>query len=354
MATRKRSEPSGYWPLVGSDNQVVEGAEAAIGVDAGEEFVLTDKGGIVGGRKGGFKVALRARGSALGGGDGGRPVVALGWHPDVPDFRDRTTTRTSSRRRLAAAGMKLDRAWEARLPERHSNLQWCSPVEDQGQLGSCTAQAVVGLVEFMQRRAGIGHVDGSRLFVYKVARNLLGWTGDTGAFIRTVMKAVAAFGVPPEEYWPYDISKYEEEPTAFLYSFADNYKALKYTRIDATSLPRDAVLEEIKRVLASGLGVAFGFPVYASLSTAPDIPFPRANDVLRGGHAVLAVGYDNAHTLPDGTACPSLVIRNSWGTGWGVGGYGFLPYDYVTQRMARDFWTILKSEWIELDQFKQE
>jgi C1A family cysteine protease len=284
----------------------------------------------------------------------GRPVVALGWHPDLPDFRDKTSSDKSAQQSLERAARSYRQLAGANapraLPRKHENLQWCPPIEDQGALGSCTAQAVVGLIEFMQRRVG-QHVDGSRLFTYKVTRKLLGWSGDTGAYLRTAMKSVAAFGVPPEEYWPYDVAKYEEEPSAFLYSFAASYKALEYTRIDVPGAAPKATLEEIKRVVASGLGIVFGFSVYSSISNLPDIPVPRPRDRLEGGHAVMIVGYDDDHRLPNGKACPSLIIRNSWGVNWGAKGYGYLPYEYVLRNLADDFWTVLKSDWLELKVF---
>ena len=286
---------------------------------------------------------------------GGPPVVTLGWHPDIPDLRDKAAITGGGAKLREKARAAFDKAIGIEapkngLPRRHENLRWCPPVEDQGALGSCTAQATVGLMEFMQKRGG-DHVDGSRLFLYKVTRKLLGWSGDTGAYVRTALKAVAAFGIPPEQYWPYDISRYEEEPTAFLYSFATNYKALEYARVDMPGAAPKDVLTEVKRTLSSGLGVVFGFSVYSSLSNAADIPYPTASDTLRGGHAVMAVGYDDDHVLPNGAKCPSLIIRNSWGTGWGQQGYGFLPDAYVLNGLARDFWTVLKAEWLDVKAF---
>jgi C1A family cysteine protease len=238
---------------------------------------------------------------------------------------------------------------ERGLPFRHENTRWCSPIEDQGPLGSCTAQAVVGLVEFMQRRHGGDYADGSRLFLYKVSRNLLGWTGDSGAYIRTALKAAVTFGVPPERFWPYDVARFEEEPTAFLYSYAREFQALNYARLDDTGLGPNDLLNKICETIAAGLGIAFGFTVYSSINNAPDIPMPTGHDTAQGGHAVMAVGYDDAHVLADGTPCPSLIIRNSWGPGWGIGGYGFLPYDYVLQGLSCDFWTVLKTEWLPVE-----
>jgi len=314
--------------------------------------------------------------------DSGRPTVSLGWHTDIPDFRDRVMFGGSSNEGSETAkrpshdtggssnnGQSEDtecccpksngseQDWVDRLkntplvtgnaPDSCLNIDDCSPIEDQGSLGSCTAQAVVGMMEYMMRRGGDkDHVDGSRLFLYKVTRNLLGLTGDTGAYIRTALKAARAFGVPPEDHWPYQISAFDEEPSQFLYSFAGNYKAVNYARIDTHDRTADEIIDHLERLLASGFVAAFGFSVYDSLTNDAFIPFPDEDSNMQGGHAVMAVGYDRNHEV-DGVTVPSLIIRNSWGEGWGIGGYGYLPYDYILKGLARDFWTVYKWDWIE-------
>jgi C1A family cysteine protease len=281
---------------------------------------------------------------------GGRRVVGLGWVPDHPDMRDLTLDDPSLTKDLKAAKSILAKGSKVKLPAKADNRAYCSKIEDQENLGSCTAQAVVGLLEYMMRRSINNHVDGSRLFVYKVTRKLLGWTGDTGAYLRSTIKTVAAFGMPPEQYFPYDISRYEDEPDAFQYAFAENYKAIKYTRLDPPGKDAENTLENVKYALHAGYGVVFGFSVYSSISDAADIPYPQTGDKLDGGHAVMAVGYDDGHKV-GGKTVPSLIIRNSWGIGWGDKGYGYLPYDYVLNGLADDFWTVFKSEWLLLKQF---
>ena len=287
---------------------------------------------------------------------GARRIVTMGWHPDVPDFRDcdldtlDRDPKTSGRKRQSETRV-ADLLCAAKLPATGTvDLRpGCSPIEDQGRLGSCTAQSVVGLMEYLMGRAGMDHIDGSRLFVYKITRNLLGWTGDTGAYLRTAMHAVRAFGVPPEELWPYVIDRFEDEPTPFLYSYAQNFKAMKYVRLDKAGLPTNKILDNVKYVLARGYPVAFGFTVYSSLTGTADISFPDTRYRRSGGHAVLAVGYDDNHkTGPDedGPVVPSLIIRNSWGRIWGDAGYGYLPYEYVLRGQARDFWTAYSWDWI--------
>lgn len=291
-----------------------------------------------------------ARPSALesGNSSAARQVVSMGWHPDLPDFRDKHLMHPDVAKKLKSAQSLV--VSDAPIPTKVDNQAGCSPIEDQESLGSCTAQAVVGLMEYMMRRSGGEHVDGSRLFTYKVTRNLLGWTGDRGAYLRTAMQSVAAFGVPPEKYWPYEIERFDEEPSAFNYSFADNYKALNYARLDPVGAGPGEVLASLKRVLAAGYCSVFGFTVYSSLSGKADIPFPTENDSVSGGHAVMAVGYDDNHKVED-EVVPSLIIRNSWGTGWGKKGYGYLPYKYILEGLSRDFWTAFKWDWIDSKQF---
>jgi C1A family cysteine protease len=288
----------------------------------------------------------------------------LGWLRDTPDIRDMTLQRAAPR--LAAQGDERElhaRASAtiseaiggAALPANVDNRAFCSPVEDQGQLGSCTANACVGLVEYMERRASGRHIEGSRLYVYKTTRKLLGWTGDTGAFLRTTMQALVLFGVPPEEVWPYQISSFDDEPDPYMYAYGANYKAVRYLRLDPAAQAPDDTLAAIKGALSTGYAAMFGFPVYSSMGWGAEIPFPASTDTLDGGHAILAVGYDDDHACagpcPQGMEKGALLIRNSWSADWGDGGYGWLPYAYVLTGMANDFWTCFTLDWVESGQF---
>ena len=203
----------------------------------------------------------------------------------------------------------------------------------------------------MERRATGQHIDASRLFLYKVTRNLLGWEGDTGAFLRTTMQALVLFGMPPEEWWPYDIDTFDEQPDAFLYAYASNYKAIQYLRLDPPGTSPKDVLLSIKAAISKNYAIMFGFSTYSSLGWEPDIQYPSQTDVLDGGHAVLAVGYRDNHKFDDGRT-GALLIRNSWGRDWGDKGYGWLPYDYVLDGLATDFWTCFKLEWIDSKKFE--
>jgi C1A family cysteine protease len=299
-------------------------------------------------------------------------MFGMGWLPDYPDFRDHTVEQEEVPARLKSLGQKdsvkamlrkigVAEPKKAKPPATVDLRSWCSPVEDQGQLGSCTANAAVGIVEYFERRAFGRHIDASRLFLYKVTRNMLHWTGDTGAFLRTTMGALVLFGVPPEEYWPHKTADFEKEPPAFCYAFAQNYQAITYYRLDPPGTSKDALLARIKTNLAAGLPSMFGFTVYSSISQAGStgkIAYPTPGERVAGGHAVAAVGYDDGLKIknagPGGRETTgALLIRNSWGTGWGSAGYGWLPYEYVSKGLAQDWWSLLKNEWVDTGAFKQ-
>jgi len=247
------------------------------------------------------------------------------------------------------------------LPASADLREWCSPVEDQGRLGSCTAQAGAGIIEYYERKSFRRHIDASRLFLYKVTRNLMKMRGDTGAYLRSTIGAMVLFGVPPEEYWPYTDGPddFDREPPAFCYSFAQNYKTLKYYRHDPPSASPEDILNRVKTYLAAGHPAMFGFTVYSSIEQASDsgrIPFPSPLEKIEGGHAVVAVGYDDTMKIKnryEGEETEgALLIRNSWGQDWGEAGYGWLPYDYLRKGLAEDFRSVLKKEWIDTGQFR--
>lgn len=276
----------------------------------------------------------------------------LGWHRDLPDMRDYTATSDSVAKILAKC-TRLKTARKA-LPTSVDLRAYCSPIEDQGNLGSCTANAGVGMLEYFERRAFGRHLDASRLFLYKVTRELLDLAGDDGAYLRDTMKAMVLFGVPPEKYWPYDPARFNDEPTAFCYSYAQSYQAIEYYRLDPPDTPTSTVLTNIKTKLAANLPSMFGFSVYSSMPPSGDgkgeIPYPSSGDTLEGGHAVLAVGYDDQKKI--GSKKGALLIRNSWSTDWGDHGYGWLPYAFVESGLADDFWTMVKAEFVDSDLFK--
>lgn len=280
-------------------------------------------------------------------------MMALGYLRDLPDDRDYSIDRETVSPALAALGQKpvaemlrdLGVTVFTSTPPQVDLRQWCSPVHDQQTLQSCTAHAATNLLEFYERKGFGKHLEASRLFLYWATRRLLGWHDrDTGAYLRTTMAAMRLFGVPPERWYPYDPARVNQEPPAWTFPLAENFQAVQYFRLDAGWLDRLVLLRRIKVFLAARLPVMFGFTVYENISDAAKSGFiPLPAGAVVGGHAVLAVGYDDRQE--------ALLIQNSWGEGWGDGGFGWLPYAYVTRGLAVDWWTLLRAEWVDTGEF---
>jgi C1A family cysteine protease len=283
--------------------------------------------------------------------------IGTGWLPPKPDLRDYTLI--SKEIRIINKKLKLA-ADSLKLPATTDLRKWCSPVENQGTIGSCTAHAGIGIVEYFQQRAFGKHIEGSKLFLYKTTRNLMQVKGDTGAWLRDVMKALSLCGVPDEKYWPYKVADFDIEPDAFIYSLADNFEVLKYFCHDplGANIPELEVLSSVKTYLDSGIPSAFGFwgfQSYKDSDVKGGIPYPGPGEKAEWGHAVVAVGYDDNKKIKNlrsgKTTTGALLIRNSWGPEWGDSGYGWLPYDYILFKVAQDFWSLISMEWIDTGQF---
>jgi len=250
------------------------------------------------------------------------------WLPDPPDSRDHI--------------YKLNT--ELTLAPRVDLRNYCSPVEDQGNIGSCTGNAIAGQIELIDRKGG-KQLDVSRLFIYYEERVLEGSVRyDAGAYIRDGIKVCYTKGAPLESLWPYVTNKFATKPPTAAYTDALKRKVTGYQRC--------ADFNAVKNAVAAGNPVTIGFTVYDSFEGAwGDIPhgqagsgmmpFPNtATESVLGGHAVCIVGYDD--TLPvAGRANGRFIVRNSWGTGWGDAGYFYMPYDVIkTTSMSSDFWLI--------------
>lgn len=207
----------------------------------------------------------------------------------------------------------------------------CSAVEDQEALGSCTGQAIVGIIEYYENIKKNKYTDLSRLFVYYNERVMIGTINeDSGANIRDGIKSIADLGVCVESLCKYDITKFTKKPTNTAYKRALSRKISSYRRL--------STIDDMINCIASGSPFVFGFTVYQSFETRAVastgvMTMPATNDPILGGHAVTAVGYDKTKRL--------VKVRNSWGTGWGDKGYFYMPFDYISNpELASDFWTI--------------
>jgi C1A family cysteine protease len=293
--------------------------------------------------------------------------VGTGWLAPQPDLRDYTPLNrqiTSFNRKLNFPGPKTLRspnsALRTSLKSEVDLREWCSPVENQQDLGACTAHAAAGIVEYFEKRAFGKHTDASRLFLYKTTRNLMQVTGDTGAWLRETMGALVLCGVPDEKFWPYKVKDFDKEPGGFVYALAENYSTIKYFCHDPQGLDNAApdVLRSVKDYLAAGIPSMFGFWGFQSFEDNDipgDIPYPCKGENAQWGHAVVAVGYDDDRKISN-LKCKTetkgaLLIRNSWGKSWGDDGYGWLPYDYVLNGLALDFWSLIDMRWIDTGKF---
>lgn len=234
-----------------------------------------------------------------------------GWRPSLHDDRDHAA----------------DLAFEGALPPSVDLRGRMPAVYDQGQLGSCTANAVAACVEYLFKQHGEDFMP-SRLWIYYWERSYEGTLGqgDTGAYGRDGFKVAHKLGVPPETDFPYDIARFQDPPPTQAQADAGqrkipNYKAVRRHESD------------LKAALAYGQPVAFGFTVYESFEAIGSdgiMPLPRRGESILGGHEVTIVGYEHG----------SLICRNSWGPDWGDGGHFYMPMRFATSANCSDFRTI--------------
>jgi C1A family cysteine protease len=246
-------------------------------------------------------------------------ISRYGWTPDLPDQRD-----------LVYAA---PRAVLRKLPSKIDMRKQCPPVYDQGDLGSCTANAIGAAFEFeiLKQSKSMDFMP-SRLFIYYNERVIEQTVNtDAGAQIRDGMKTVNKQGVCAEKIWPYNINQFAHKPLAECYSSALDHQVLSYHRVPRT-------LSQMKGCLADGYPFVIGFTVYESFESEAvakngKLNMPKKGEQLMGGHAVLIVGYDEKSSR--------FIVRNSWGDGWGQKGYFTMPYDYLmNENLSDDFWTI--------------
>lgn len=276
------------------------------------------------------------------------PIVGkgLGWVPDTPDFRDQYFSVVAPTIAIETLPPQVDL--------RDSQL-FSFPILDQGSLGSCTANAISAAITYAMSKQGKVSIQNlnmgvkpnnltdnaffspSRLFIYyneRVMENTV--NSDAGAMIRDGIKSVNQLGACKETTWPYIIQQFTTKPSGPAYKEGQNYQAIQYRRLDNTDIT------QLKSCLYQGFPFVFGFSVYQSfmsqgVARTGLMPMPSKRERLLGGHAVLAVGYDDNKQV--------FIVRNSWGPNWGDKGYFYMPYKYITNEdLATDFWTITMME----------
>lgn len=258
-----------------------------------------------------------------------------GWKRDLPDKRD----IKHCFKKLGYHFGNYYIPYKVSLPSKVDLRSKCPDVYDQGDLSSCTANAIAAAYEFDEIKQATDtnpHIfTPSRLFVYFNERKMENTIDtDAGASIRDSAKTINQTGVCHESLWPYIISKYTIRPTKRCYEDAKTHKSIEYKSVNQD-------INDLKSCLNSGFPFVFGFMVYESFETdnvkkTGKMPMPNLKlEKAVGGHAVMAVGYDDSIN--------SFIIRNSWGTAWGDKGYFYMPYDYIVDNdLSSDFWTIHK------------
>jgi C1A family cysteine protease len=200
------------------------------------------------------------------------------------------------------------------------------PIYDQGQLGSCTANALCGLIGYDKPT-----IHGSRLFVYYNERVLENDVShDSGTTLADGIKCLQKYGVCQETSWPYIISKFAVRPPSSCYT-----EGVQHVALQVRNIKND--LNTMKTSLANGYPFVVGIQVYSSFESlyvrkTGNVPMPSPTDKYLGGHAIVCVGYDDTKKV--------WIMRNSWGSSWGINGYFYLPYAYLTSNLASDLWNI--------------
>lgn len=289
--------------------------------------------------------------------------------------------------------LKLPHGFLSAAPVAVDLRSGCSPVEDQGELGSCTANMFAGMIEYNEIKGGFTKLSGlnlpaaanttvtvsnvqvssagvitfttkvtpstptptptptpskkliqvSRLFEYYATRKIEGTVNeDSGATIRDTIKAGAQYGVADEASWPYNISQFTVNPPQTVWTAAAGHKIVSYHSIT------DGDITTMKAAIAAGTPVGYGFQVYdyflsQAMATKGFLPLPGKSESLQGGHAQVLVGYDDNMVNPfDASSKGAFLVRNSWGTSWGIQGYYWVCYEYIKNtNLCSDFWVVI-------------
>ncbi|HWA22341.1 MAG TPA: C1 family peptidase [Caulobacterales bacterium] len=240
-----------------------------------------------------------------------RQVRRYGWRPDLPDARDHLFALRRPRT----------------LPASVSLRDKLGPVQDQGELGSCTAHAAEGAYWFLHPGCAL-----SRLKLYYDERVIEGTVNeDAGAMIRTSVKALSKAGAAREALWPYDVAKFTRKPAAAAVKDGKRHTIAAYQRLAPS---------QYRACLAGGSPFIIGFSVYESFesdatASTGRVTMPKRGESMIGGHAICVVGYKKRW------GAMHYECRNSWGADWGNAGYFWMPAAYLENlSLADDAWTV--------------
>ncbi len=215
------------------------------------------------------------------------------------------------------------------MPQQKVDLrEWASPIEEQQNLGSCTAQAVIGAYELLLNlHYPDQFVDLSRLFLYYNARLIAGDIDeDVGAYVSTAIEAVKTYGLCREELWPYDPNQFKTKPNWRCYH--DGGRRSVNNVQELTSHDQIITALDDQHPVIVGVAVYSGFDMVHNNATT--LPMPQQSEEPKGSHAMCIVGYDNNRQ--------SFLLRNSFGNDWGESGHVWIPYAYGLENFS-DMWT---------------
>lgn len=295
----------------------------------------------------------------------------LGYLPDLGDFRDFSketmlapqeieNTTTKEIAEVFTNKVDIEAVNATTLSSSFSFVDDMPQVRNQGSLGSCTAFSVDSIVSYYNKTMRGKTTPISTLYTYKKSRDLDNAKGDVGSYLRTAMKCLKMYGWVDEKKYPYVTSKYDNVIPRDLIDYGVENQAISYIRIDSKEQKLESLVDELKKYVIKKIPIMFGFSVYSSISQANTnggmIPYPVTTEKLEGGHAIVICGYDDNITILNKNSSNAAVkggfiIRNSWSNRWGKNGYGILPYKYVTNQLAMDFWGLLNLEWLDWQVF---
>lgn len=244
----------------------------------------------------------------------------FGWKPSLPDNRDWMYSAPFHEIGILPTEVDLRKTG------------FCQPIVDQGQLGSCTANAISSCHFFAQKKQGKKAFAPSRLGLYWMERNMEGTVNqDSGAYGRDGFKAIQKYGIWPESMQPYVISKFTKKPSLACFKEGLKHQGLQYFNI-----PR--ILQQLQGCLAEGFPFAFGFTVYESFETnigrTGIMPLPKHGESVLGGHEVYSGGYKLINNVL------YFICANSWNVTFGDLGWFYMPASFMISGNCSDFNTL--------------